>query len=314
VPSDAQVVIVANMTSIRRSPYQALFADGAVPSMIPDGEGCGKNLSDRIETVAVWEPAEPGASFGMAARASVTAESVWACAKSAIGARGGTPSFTQVEGFRVINDDQLGPGSAQIAVRDDGLLLLARPTTRSRMMDALADRTPSSRTGSHGRMREDLGPGGDMTVTVIVSPGLRSRIANWIGEPTDLIEQVIAFAATVDLQPQTHLRIAVTCETPQACVTLSERLGRMRERAIRSMPMRALGVSALLDGAEMHVRGSRLSIQVKAEAQQVIDVIKRLELMEEAWERAPSLPRTPSPGGSATDETLRPAGSSSTGH
>ncbi len=313
VPADAQVVMVANMTSIRRSPYQAVFADGAVPRMIPESEECGKNLSDRIETVAVWEPAEPGASFGMAARAPVTAEAVWACAQSAIGARGGTPTFTQVEGFRLINDDQLGPGAAQIAVRDDGLLLLARPATRSRMMDALGGRTPSSRTGSHGRMREELGHAGDMTVTVVVSPGLRNRIANWIGEPTDLLERVIAFAATVDLQPQTHLRIAVSCETPQACVALSERLERMRERASRSMPMRAIGLSALLDGTEMRVQGTRLSVQVKAAAQQVIDVIKRLELLEEAWEQAPSLPRAPSPRGSATDEVLRPAGSSSAG-
>ena len=312
VPSDAQVLVLAKLSTIRSSPYKSFFAVGAVPSMVPGAEtGCGRNLTNRIDTLALWAPAEPGASFGIAAQAPVSVDSVWTCAQSTIAERNGKPSFTDVEGFRIIVDENLGPGSAQIAVRETGLLLLARPTTRSRMMDALAARTPSAANGGdHAKMRKELGQDGDLTVTVIVSKPLRDRFAGWIGEPTPLLDEVDVLGATALLQPETILRATVWCRSEQACTILEKRLNAKRQRVLGSTAMRAIGVAALLENAEISQHGPRLQVNAKARAEQVLGVIERLKGLEEFLEPAPApAPAVPRGVHSEPDEILRPAAS-----
>ena len=307
IPSDAQVVVLADLGRIRMTPYQSLFAVGTVPSMMPGADqGCGKNLTNRVESLALWAPAEPGASFGIAAQAPVTTDAVWSCAQKTISARGGQPSFTEVEGFRIIKDDRLGPGSAQIAVREPGLLILGRPATRSRMMDSLAGRTTAiSNAGDHARMRQALGNTGELTVTVIVSPALRKRIARWLGEPLPLLDQVTFLAATADLDTTTHLRATIWCSTDQACGAMTERLQEKRRRILDSLAMRAIGVAALLQDASFEHRGDRVQVRTKAPADQVLALAKRIGALEEALEqdRSPAVPR---PSASVPDETLRP--------
>lgn len=307
IPSDAQVVILADLARIRTSPYESLFAVGTVPSMMPGAEqGCGRNLTNRVESLALWAPAEPGASFGIAARAPVTVDAVWDCAQSTIAGRGGQPTFTEVEGFRIIKDEKLGPGSAQIAVRDPGLLLLGRPATRSRMMDALAGRTAAaSTTGDHDRMRKALGEVGELTVTVVVSPPLRQRIARWLGEPLPLLGQVTFLAATADLEATTHLRATVWCTSAQACEEVAERLRSKRRRILDSLAMRAIGVAGLLQDASFAPQGDRVDVRAKAPADQVLALAKRIEALEQ-WLQRDRTPPVPRPPASVPDETLRP--------
>ncbi len=308
VPSDALVVMVADLSVLRSSPYRGLFGANAVPSMVPGAEdGCGRNLSDRVETLVVWEPSEPGASFGIAARAPVRAESVWECARGTMASRGAAPTFSEVEGFRVITDERLGPGAAQIAVRDPDLLLLARPGTRSRMMDALAGRTPSALgEGPHARMRNEVGPG-DVTVSVVVSPGLQEGVARWLDEPVAL-ERVEGVACVADLRSTTEVRAVVWCESQSACGVLAERLGSMRSRAMGSLAMRSTGVAALLEATSVEHDGARLRVRAKLPADQVLDMVKRIDRLQEEWSTPPA--RVPTPVGSGPDEMLRPTDSS----
>jgi len=308
VPSDAQVVMVANLSVIRGSPYRGMFGSSTVPSLVPGAEdGCGRNLSERVETLVVWEPSEPGASFGIAARAPVRAQSVWECARGTMASRGAAPTFAEVEGFWVITDERLGPGAAQIAVEDSGLLLLARPGTRSRMMDAVAGRTPSALgAGPHARMRGEVGPG-DMTVTVVVSPALREGVARWLDEPVAL-ERVEGVACAADLRSTTEVRAIVWCESESVCDALADRMGSMRSRAMGSLAMRATGVAALLEATSVEREGPRLRVRAKLPAEQVIDIAQRLDRLQEQWS-TPS-PRVPAPAGSGADETLRPTDSS----
>ncbi len=312
IPSDAQVVVVADLATLRRGPYRSLFTGRAVPSVMPSDEAaCGKNLQARVERLGLWAPAEPGASFGIVARAPVSAESVCECAESTIAARGGTPVITEVEGFRVIADDRLGPGSAQIAVRDSGLLVLGRPATRSRMMDALFGRAPPAVSdGDHARMRKRLESPGDLSLSVVVSPPLRRRMAQWIGEPLPLLDEVTLFAAAVDLRDRTRLRAHVWCNSDRSCERLRVRLRSKRERMMRSLPMRAVGVAALVENMRFEGNGPELHIVAEASATQVLSVIERIGDLEEALGGQPA-PVIPRPSGSAPDETLRPAPSAS---
>ncbi|MFW5739275.1 MAG: hypothetical protein ACOC1F_02795 [Myxococcota bacterium] len=306
VPADAQVVMLAEMATIRRSSYESLFAGSNVPSVMPGAQTeCGRNLTRRVETLALWAPAEPGASFGIAARAPVSEEAVWSCARSTIVARGGRPTSRAVEGFRVITDEALGPGSAQIAVREPGLLLLGRPATRSRMMDALAGRTASVGAGDHARMREALGRSADLMVTVIVSEGLRSRVSRWLGEPLPLLSAVPLLGAAADLRSTTHLRVIVWCDSAHACRELAGRLRAKRERVLGSLAMRAVGLAALLEDAQVEQQGSQLSVRLSAPAHRVLSLIDRLGALREALEREPA-PRLPRPPASVPDEIVRP--------
>lgn len=309
VPSDAQVVVAADMKRIRESPYRELFASNAVPDMV-GGSACGQNLSQRVEAVALWTPADPGASFGVAASAPVSAQAVWDCARDTISARGGKASRTDVEGFQIIVDEQLGPGAAEIAISDLGLLLLARPTTRSRMMDALARRTPrAGDTGVHAAMLSEMraaGSVGDLTLTVIVHPPLRKRFAEFVGEATPILDGVERLGAVADLRVDSALYVTVWCAGDHVCAALAEQLESRRRRISASLAMRAVGIASLADGLRVEPMGARLRIQLRARADQVLDIVRRLGEIERIL--AEGRIEAPAPRGSdaVADEVLRP--------
>ncbi len=314
VPADAQVIVWVNLSSIRTSPYREVFSLNALPDMVPGGGGknrCGKNLTQRVSQLVLWTPADPGSSFGVAARAPVSLDSVWNCARNTIAARGGKPSYTDVEGFRIISDNSLGPGSAQIAADKSGMLFLARPTTRSRMMDALAGRTArATNKGRHAQMLEQIRSSEqqvDMTVTVIVGPPLRERIAAYLGASSPLLNDVEALAGTAVFHPDTHIDISVWCNTEKACSALEQGIEKKKRSIAGSIAMRAIGVSSLLDDARVSQQSTRVQIRLKAPAQQILRVIRKLEELEEAISQERRA--QPWPAHSGVDENLRPASS-----
>ncbi|HPB95272.1 MAG TPA: hypothetical protein PKW66_05135, partial [Polyangiaceae bacterium] len=305
VPADAQFILTANMARLRSSPYRNLLRDASMSPLTAGAqESCGKNLEERIETLVVWKPAEPGSTMGIAAYAPVSAQSVWECAKGTMDSRGAQATFSHVEGFQIITDETLGPGSAQIAVRDPGLLVVARPGTRARMLDAFAGRCPSAfDQGTHARLRKEL-PKGDVVLTLTVNPAFRQRVADWVDEPSAL-DHVGEIGLSAILQPTTELQVVVVCESDHVCQSLEQRLQAIRTRARRSMLLRSMGVAGWLDATTLRQGNQRLHLHASLSAEQVLDL----------WQRLSTDPQEPPPSfvpalRSSSDETLRPPSSS----
>ena len=77
MPFDALVVVYANLAKLRNSPYSELIDINAMsPLVASTDEGCGKDLADKVETIAAWELSESGASFGLIAFAKVSEASL----------------------------------------------------------------------------------------------------------------------------------------------------------------------------------------------------------------------------------------------
>ena len=309
IPADAQVVITAHLEAVRSSPYRELFGSDAVPSLVPGGgSACGKGAVARMREVAIWVPQQSGDDFGLAANGDASSDAIWSCAQDTITRRGGRPTRTVSEGFSLILDESLGPGAAQIAVRDPGLVLLGRPMTRARMMDALGGRTPAaSSTGEHARMRAELTDQGELTISVLVGAGLQARIADMAGEPTPTFDAVQAIAATFHLAAQSRVQILLWCSRSDAAERVATWLNRRRDAITRSLPLRASGIAAWFDDARIDVQGTRVSLATTAQASQVLDVLRRLERLDDLLDPPPSGESPPAMPSAGVGETLRPA-------
>lgn len=307
IPQDAQVLLLANVRSIRGTSYAHLLAQNAMPSVGSSNDPCTNDMWSRVDTLALWQPARADADFAMAAHVEMSTDTFWSCAKQIVSDRGGTAALDKTDGFFTVSDPALGADAAQIAFRNDGLLLIGKRATRLSMIDMLQQRTPSSNTGWHQLMRRQLSeqlPGAtDLVATVIVTPALRSKIAQWIGETTSLLDDVTAIAIAAQLGATTTVLANVTCQSAGACMQLGQRLEVLRTQATKSIAMRLIGASALLQEAKLSTENTRLSVLISAPDKQILALVARLSAYqgEAARVRAPrSLPAQ------QPDEKLRP--------
>ena len=321
IPDDARVVLLANTSTLRHSVLAGVLLDSSWSLLRTGDSPCAKQVWDNVERLAVWQPQDPTSDFALAAFVPIGTADLWQCVQHTVGHRGGAVRSERVNGFFTVVDDRLGPNAAQIAFRDDGVLLVGQSQARDAMIDTLAGRRASMLSGIHKQVHDllrdeaaqshsvfqsvfqpaspsarspsaesqapqTLGDA-DLLISVVVGPSLRERAAAWIGEATSLLDEVqsLGMAAYVPSPKRKSmvLQVVVTCDTASACLTLAQRLETLRERASKLMALRLTGIASLLtDQATLRTDGRRLSVLVTAQEHQVKTVIEGLTALSSA--------------------------------
>jgi len=277
VPSDAQIVWALDVGSIRRSPYAVWLSR---ETGLGFGIDCRRVVEDHVEALVAWEPSEQEAGLALAAWVDASESALLECTEHYVVERGAVPIITQRDGFKVITDDGLGPNAARLAVRDPGLVLLGPPNSHSRMIEAVERRISSVRRGGkHARMRDEIGAG-DLTLSIVVDARLRSRIRDWVGEPT-LVELLEGCAVAVDFQETTVLRSVFWCETEKGCADVVNQLGTLRERLVDSLPIPSAFLASWFESMQVQHDGMKVSVRVAVSASQVLGMVEYLK--QELW-------------------------------
>ena len=227
VPAQALVVVQARVQNLRHSPLARLLPSasdtsaGSIAANYP--RGCSFDPVEHVQQIALWIPEGASDDFGLSAFSDIAAPELIRCARGSIGARGGAATLSSREGFAVVSDRTLSETAAQVAVRDNGLVLLGRAAPLARMMAVANGSAPSAAIeGDHARMRSELGGDPDILLTAVLSPTVRQQIRQAAdGAPTPLVS-LLAVAASLELGPNARLRILAFCEQPLACQDTGE--------------------------------------------------------------------------------------------
>ncbi len=295
VPYDARVVVSMNLDAIRRSPFgKFLRGDGQAPAGVPRS-ACDRDALDQASELAVWLPGDTPDQFGIAAIGSFVRDELIGCSRTTIARRGGHPSVTTEGDYVVVGDDDLGTDAARIAARADGVLLLGRPSVRTRMAAVGAGWSPSAAVqGEHAKMRAALGPA-DVVLTAIVDRSVRDAARRLVGEGESLFDGVNAIGVAADTSATVRVHARVWCNDASACEALKTGLEARRSAMASSIAMRAAGVAGLVEGARIERQDATVDVKLEAPARQVVDLIDRVA----RWgEENPARPRAPPPSGS----------------
>jgi hypothetical protein len=285
VPGAAAVVVTADLGRLRSSPLAALLRLDEARDALAAGAGptCGFDPLDRVTEIAFWMPENAESDFGLSAAGDLGADELARCASATIAARGGRPTTTRSSGFVLVSDASLGAGAASIAVREPGVVLLGRAAPLGRMMAVAGGRGEGVLDGgAHARLRAELGPGGDVRATVVLSATQRDRLRADPEPGSEELSSVLAAGASLDAGPRAVLRALVLCERAAACEKLARALTERRDEIRASTALRLAGVASLLERARIESRGDRLSVSVEVPSEDLVRVAQRIV----RWDRA----------------------------
>lgn len=305
VPADARVVVSANLTALRLSPFARVLADQRAGAHV----GCDRDALDRASDVVVWLPGDTPDQFGVAAVGDFQRDELIACSRSTIAKRGGHPSISTEGDYTVVGDDDLGADAARIAARQDGVLLLGRPSVRTRMAAVGAGWSPSAAfQGQHARMRAAAGSG-DVVLTAVVDRSVRETVQRLVGFDAEL-EGVQSVAAVMQAGPQAQVRAIAWCDTADACQSVRAGLEARRVAISSSAVLRAAGLAALADATTVERHDAMVDVTLRAPASQIAEVVERIAHYADQ-EPAPQGPSAAPPGALPPDEVVRAPGSAS---
>lgn len=299
VPADARVVLSADLRAVRSSPFERFLRDTPIQAT-GDAAGCDRDAFDRADHLALWIPGDTPDQFGVAATGAFASEALLACARTTIAKRGGTPAVTIEGEFSVVGDDTLGADAARIAIGPAGLVLIGRPSSRTRMAAVRAGRTPSAADqGEHARMRAELGTH-DVVFTVVVDASVKAAARRYVDQELPMLDGVRGLGVAVDAAAMAKIEVAFWCEPGDACVRLQAEIEARRSAMARSLPLRAVGVAGLAEATTVLLQGSVLRVSVEVPADQVVALIDRLSRLGASGDamKMPADEVLPAPGGS----------------
>ncbi len=317
VPADARVVVWADLDALRRSPFARLLPNDALADKDPSASACDREAFDRAGEVAVWIPGDTPDQIGIVAVGKFVRDDLIACSRSTIARRGGHPTVVREGEYVVVGDDDLGVDAARIAARADGVLLLGRPSVRTRMAAVGAGWSASaSSQGPHARMHEAVGRG-DLVLSVMVDTSVREAARRFVGEGGSWLDGVRSVVLGVRSANTARLQAIVWCDTREDCAALRTGFETRRSAAGASAVLRAAGVSSLLDAVVLDQRDMELSLRLEAPASQIVDLFDRIRRWVEDDTARPSavpLPAMSRPTGEvipapSTSAPLLPSGS-----
>jgi hypothetical protein len=304
VPEQAAIVVSLRLDRLRASALSRLIPDLSSPRSA-EPNACSAALFERVQQLAVWMPLGSDHEFGIAALGDVPLDQFLPCARASIDARGGLVNVVQSESFTVVEDRALGEGAASLAMRQGGPLLVGRGQQLARMMASAAERAPSAdSSGDHARMRRDLGEPGDVTLTAIMSEGLRKKVRELAGQDTPA-SQVTAVAASLQAGPKVQVRVGAWCESAGACSLLAQRIEGLLSEVRGSTSMRVAGVAGLLQNAVVHAQGSQLVFEAQAPADEFVAVVERVWRWDDLLGAGALPPMPPAPSLTLPNEVLR---------
>lgn len=271
-----------------------------IPGLGKVRDVCGFDPMDTLTEVAMAIPAAGDAGeFGLVASGPIDDEAVVACASKVIDARGGRAVTTTVGSFRSVRDATLTLTGGEIAVRRGGPLLLGAGAYLRTMIDAADGRSPSiAASVAHGFLAREVGDA-SLRVTVVLSPELRSRVAEELasggaaGAPEG---SILAAAAGVRLGASVGVHVVVSCASAAACSSLAAKLGEARDARAHDPATRVVGFGAVLDQITIASEGTLLHARVELPADLAGLLAERLVTLRGIRHPMPGHDEAPAPG------------------
>jgi hypothetical protein len=312
VPAGAAFVVTLDLARLRRHDLGATLAGPGreIPGLGRLEDLCGFDPTSRIRHLALALPHSPqsvasdgGAEFGLAVTGTFEAGRLAECAGAVIARRGGTPVVSRVGTFVSVRD-RTGRSKGEIAIREDGLVLLGGGTYLRNMIDAAGGTLPSLRRDErHRALRRGVGADGAVVATWVPPAGWLER---WLGTPdskTTPWAHVRAAALRLDLSSGLGARLMIGCKTPSACQQIAQALDGLRgdvaAPAAGSGPFAAMAKRTRLASTPQEVR---VEISLTPDELALLIDAGRAVL---GWDRAPAAV-TNSSSAPPPDEVLRP--------
>jgi hypothetical protein len=256
IPAGSAFVLSADLVELGKSPLVRRLLSDRLRDLTRKEAGCEldplRDLDELVISVPsaarlgeeLSNPFTTGA-FALVASGRFRAESVAACATSAIKARAGEPVRTQIGSFVGVRDRKRG--DAEIVARD-GLLVLSEGSYLRALLDAAdgkgAEGSELERTQDrlHGELRRKLGERAPLRATLALSPGwLEQALADPDARASPLAKLRSA-AAGVELGDSLSFRALLVSETPDDRLALEALLRDLARDAGLTLSTRASGV------------------------------------------------------------------------
>jgi hypothetical protein len=289
IPRGALAAVVIDLPAVRESPLGAsLLGEGRRAAGLGEIEQlCGADPLEGVEQVALaLSPEGVDAGFGVFAAGALRAERLLVCAERVLLERGGKPVRVQEDGFGVLRDGA-ALASAELAVRDDGPLVLSE---RAYLLEALAAAAggPSLATDpAHAALRERIGMGA-VVATAVLSESQRASLREASARPE--LAALSAGALRVELREAIDLHAIVLCDRPAACPAMAGEL----EAALRELASgpvaRLLELRPMVERLRVRAEPDAVRIDGSVTLDELLAVQRRLETLEQL---APALDAPP---------------------
>ncbi|MFO0678972.1 MAG: hypothetical protein U0169_20760 [Polyangiaceae bacterium] len=337
IPNDSYLVATVDADALRASPIARLLPDETVTRVLglrTLAEACGWDPASRLEEVALAVPenGETGA-FGLAVRARVTRVELANCGDKLVASRGAHATTSKRGAFFVTKDD--GEGRSKklpaLAVREDGVVLLAEDPWLSRMIDTAEGAVPDvSKNVLHEALRSRLAPDGAplALVTAVLPKSLRDRLRNEMASElaaaaNGTMDGVLSVeAAGVALRYRADggdgsatLAAELVCESEAGARSIHGFLDGKRASWKQDLALRLVGVGRVADALELRQEGKTVRLSLTMPLADMVSLAERLAalrgsgdfLRREAPPSHDPAPAPPSPGPSMEVVPARPS-------
>ncbi len=311
IPAEAFLVVDIDVVALGRTAVgRALLGRGRKAVGAEDvGAVCGADPLEGVTRMAIVVPGEGShAGFGLFATGALHRGGLLACAERFIVARGGQPQRRTVGSFDVVRDAKGAVSAAEIAIDDQGLLIIAEGAYLNQSIATARGQLPSLRDArSLHDLRDQMGEG-EVRVSAVFSPAQHIRLLRMLekrGEAPVVLSELAAMAGRVRFGDSIELDARVACRSSVACKRLFDRIVSSLLRASQTATVRALGVSQLLKRVRVEHVDDEVRLALRATFADVEHVLARLRALEALSASMPGTAPPPAPRASGA-----PAGSS----
>jgi len=311
IPAEAFLVLDIDVEALGRTAVgRALLGRGRKAVGAEDvGALCGADPLDGVTRMAIVIPGEGSrAGFGLFATGALHRDGLLACAERFIVARGGQPHRRTVGSFAVVRDAKGAVSAAEIAIDDQGLLIIAEGAYLNQSIATARGQLASlGDARSLHDLRDQMGEG-EVRVSAVFSPAQHARLLRLLkkrGEAPVMLSELAAMAGRVRFGDSIELDARVVCRSSVACKGVFDNIVSSLLDASQMAMVRALGVSQLLKRVRVEHAEDEVRLGLRATFTDVEQILARLRALEALSSSMPATPRAPAARASVT-----PAGSS----
>jgi hypothetical protein len=242
-----------------------LFGERAeLPALGRIGEVCGYDPSPAVRslTLAAFRPdpvTNTEQSFGIVASGDFDQARLASCAMKLVESRGGTPERKRAGSMTLVRDR--AAHGAEVALLDEGMVLVSSHEQLRSMLQALDGRAPSVKGNpTHQRVRRALGAGAHGLATLELRPGWLEQLFGNEDVSSSPLSELDAAGVRLELGDPILLEALFSCRTPEACARLEEFFGDLRNKLGPAFERQGLG---FLGKAALERRGSEVRAKWK---------------------------------------------------
>jgi hypothetical protein len=229
-PRASRLAITVDVRALRATALgRALFASGRDLGALGKLDAlCGRDPSESIEELLVVASGDGRGDVGLAVRSAASGHEIADCAVKVLSTRGASPTRAPRGRYTVVR----APGRAdlgELAVRDDGVVLLAGGSVFGDLLDAAEDRTLTLATEpTHQSLRRSLGPAAILG-SVVLGTGWITRFSDEPDAEASPLAALRAVGLRVDVAPAPRVRLRLLAESASGSAPIARFVEGLRD-------------------------------------------------------------------------------------